>query len=736
MRRSLLVVILVLLSSLATLGPAATDTPAVDLLQTPATGVTYEIDSREKGVRVLLAHPEQIAVDNLQVTVLDVARGLVHNQALLQEFQPTMVDGALAIAVPHAPLPQATYDVRLEIRLKPEVKGFKKVQVLDLRISQPAAQVRTPEPLIIEQSIGPGSSMKTPGLPIKETSGRSGLSRVKILQLDKLPGAGGEGSPALTFQPVEGIDPGGMVWALYSLVKSGDLPPGTVKGSLEINASQLAAPVLVPFEIHTRRTIWWIFLFAPFGLLFGLLLRTVLPGLVSLDQTRLQAIDLLSRIDREVSLRQDPDFRANAEMIRGVLQTATKDRKIKADDLTKAVTHAVDGLNQELAALEVRLAEARKKAEQLSQIVERPWFVPGEMTEILTRGAAGLTAARQILLQNNAKDATTELNSAQEMLEENLASPIRQWPGDISRLLRILSDPDLPLPVMMAPWLTASLQTVSGLLSGVNDPGPAPDLPTLEQSLGAVHKARSGVQQLLLGIKDWPTDTLVEVEEVLSPALLKDTGAVKALGSTATEFLQTLDDLAKVPESGNSDRSLASGLLKLANAWRAALVAQVAPEQQAAILEKLAAHDYRSAARQAVQDLQTVAAVRQADQEGAEEAPRNLLQRMPALDRETAYGRGVAGLQMGLPGLSAARPGLDLSPARIEAGRLLVAQELKRVTALRTTLVWVGVIGLSFLLFRDKIGTVQDFAEVFFWGFGTDITADAFWNAAKGFKKV
>lgn len=710
MNRSLVVMILTLLATCAVAVPAVAQNPVDPIKQIPA-GLTYEIDSREKGVRVPLVRNEHVEVDNLKATVLDVARGLARNPALLQEFKPEIVEGALVIAVPHAPLPQATYDVGIEIRLKVAVKGLKEMQTLNLRITQPPAQLRNPDTLVIERSIGPWSSMKTPNLPLKESSWRSGLSSVEIRQLDKLPGVGKDGSPALTFKTVEEIAPGGMVWVPYSLEAPDGLPLGIVKGSLEVNAVQLASPLPVAFEIHTRRTVWWIFLFAPFGLLCGLLLRTVLPGLVTLDQVRLQAIDVLSRVDREENLRKDPDFQTNAARIRADLAAATTNRAIKADALTKVLSSAVDALNQELAALEVRLADARRKAEQLSKVVETPWLMPKEMSDILAAGAASLASARQTLLQNDAKDAVEQLDSAQETLTKNLASPIRDWPGDISRLLRVLDDPDVPVPANMAQGLEVSLQNVSGLLSGVTDPGPAPDLATLEQALGAIHKARSGVQQLLLGLKDWPTDTLADVEEVLRPAPMKDMSRVKALDMTARELLKTLDELSMAPEAGDPEPAalkLRTGLQKLADAWRDALFAQIAPDQKEAIAVPLAARNYRAAAREVVRRLQTAAAAAKAVQQGG--ARQDLEIRTPEATQDLAAWEGISGMRFGVPDWAPARPPLDLSPAKIEAGRLLVTQELLRVIALRTTLVWVGVIGLSFLLFRDKVGTVQDFA--------------------------
>ncbi len=97
---------------------------------------------------------------------------------------------------------------------------------------------------------------------------------------------------------------------------------------------------------------------------------------------------------------------------------------------------------------------------------------------------------------------------------------------------------------------------------------------------------------------------------------------------------------------------------------------------------------------------------------------------------------GIGLLHPELPFWKAPRLSLDLSPGGLAEARAGILQELGRVTGLRTALTWIGLLWLAYVLFHDKAGTVNDFAEVFFWGFGTDVTVDAFWNAAKGFKKI
>lgn len=637
--------------------PVLAQTAPIQPIQSLPGGQTYEIGPGEKGVRIPLALHVQIRFEDLDpaVVVADAARGTIHNETVRGFFKPVLRDGALFIDISQAPLQAGTYDLKLEVRLRQTRKGFNNPQILDLHVVQPAAQLQPPGKLVIEQSVGPGGRLDVPKLELREISGRSDLTGVTIRQSGRVEGAGDAGTPAVEWEILPSLIHGKPVWVSTTLKDPDGLSVGTVSGTAEVSAPQLAAPVPFTFEIKTRQTAWWIFLFAILGLVGGYLLRTLLPRWVGRDQARLQAVDLLGRIDQEMGRRKDPDFENTVKAIRSKLETATKNGKISAEDLGKEVNAAVEALNQQVAALEARLVGMRGETGSLARLVETGWFLPAEISATLSLAKPGLTDARKALLESNAAEADEELGKARTALA-GLTQEIESWQASMEGLLQTLesaSSTQSPLKT----GFEKSVQRVRALLVEVPDPGVEPGFEALVRTVEGIDRVRRNARRLLL-----------ELRARLEALLAGKEGA--------REQLEALRIAAAVPESAGEAVKKALSMLKASGEGR--LYGDLGDDKKAS---------------------------------------------------------SWAGIQLERPAWAGPGETLNLSPGFIKAARLRIEQELWRVTALRTGLVWVGLLGLGYLLYQDRPGTLQDFAEVFFWGFGTDVTVDAFWNAAKGYKK-
>jgi hypothetical protein len=287
----------------------------------------------------------------------------------------------------------------------------------------------------------------------------------------------------------------------------------------------------------------------------------------------------------------------------------------------------------------------------------------------------------------------------------------------------------------MQAGLKASVLRIRGLVDGVPDPGvPPAAFESLSQSLEAIHKARINAHELLLRIKPWIETMLTDVETALRPISPAGDDPLKDLRAPVEKWLTDLAAAAAVPETATLPvRALFVGLdAALRGLLLSKIPAQTDPKT---VQAKLDQQDYGGAAREVVRILQTARAA-VARNEGAVLGDLEI----PA---EPAGGAvplhpwsGTASLGPGLPGWSSPALALDLSPGALGTTRTRIVEELAQVTWIRTALTWVGLLWLALVMFHDKAGTLQDFAEVFFWGFGTDVTVDAFWNAAKGYKKV
>jgi hypothetical protein len=718
-------------------------------LEDPVTlpaGALYEIGPSGDGVRVPLALHEGLAATDLAPPLLtDVAFGKVRAGGLLRDLRARLdADGAILIDVPlDPPLRRGTYDLKVRVRLKAKKAGIKPEQTLDLQMVQPEAQVRPPATLVVERVLGFSTCVDGQLVPLQETSGRTRLAGIEIHQVGSLAGAGQAGSPALLFHRPPPVPPEGSCEVGYRV--SGGLPLGTLQGTAEIRGPQLA-PVAFNFEIRSRLTKWWILIAAALGLVAGYLLRTQLQQWVTLGQARLQAVDVLKKIDDERQRRGDGDFRQRANGLRAPLDQAIE-LAASADALTQAATAGVNDLTQALAQLAERLATAQDEVDRLGRVLETRWRVPPELAEPLAAAPPCLAAARHALADTDAGMARSAVGEARSHLAAALPGRIDAWRVTAFDLLTVLDAPELAVPAAMLPGLQASTERVRGLLNGIGDLPPEPTLEQLEGALAGVDGARHAARLLLLEMRSWPQATLVEVDRTLLPAPLAVAAAVVALRGRAAELLRVLAAVAEAPEGRAQE--LGAALANLGDAWRVALLAQlgkVAAEDRAAVGEKLDRHLYAEAARETARLLRAAARPRPAKKEGRIQGDVSFAAAEGAAEPAAAAGvPGFAAFWQGILGFGfeppaaaapAARPRLDLTPAGLAVTRVHLERELARVKALRFVLTATGVVVLSFVIFGDKfVGTVADFAGIFFWAFGTDVTVDAFWNAAKGYKK-
>jgi len=699
-----------LILSTAGSGEAASVKPIDSLLA----GAAYEIGPGDDGVRAPLVFHEGLASADLDpsVTVLDAALGTRRSEVIAKSFHAALdPEGALVVKVNGGPLRQGTYDLKLQVRMKAGKAGFQPAQTLDLRITQPAAQLRNPDTLVIEQAVGIFDTLKkTAPLLLTETSGRSPLKEVKVQQIDNPPGVSGKDVngreiPVLTFDPVAAIPEGGTSSVTYRFQPAGDPVLGTVQGHAQVSSSQLVAPVPLTFEIRTRRTASWILVLAGLGLFCGLLLRTMLPQLVNLDQARIQAIDTLASIDRELARRKDGTFRANVQALcERLAAKVNQTPRVSAEELTKEITSATDALNKEIADLTVRLAATGQETERLGRLVETPWFLSEDLETARAQARKDLGDARSALLESDDLAAEQALLAARKGLAA-LPERIRDWSLSLEDLLDTLESPALPVSATMQAGLKESVTRLRSLVNDIPDPGVTPVFETLSQALEAVHKVRVSARQLLLKIKPGIETTLAEVTAALRPISPPGADPLAGLRAQAEAWLNELAAAAAVPESATP--AVWALFVGLDTGLRKLLLDRIPiggdPKEVQAELDQRAYGDAAHRVVLLVQAMQTHPS------EGVVLGELDIQRDVVA---PAASWSGIGGLRVDLPSWSTPRLLIDLSPGGIAATRSRILAELQEVTMLRTVLTWIGLLWLTF------------------------VTVDAFWNAAKGYKKV
>jgi hypothetical protein len=716
--------------------PQATSQTGENLVDTP-TGVIYNINEREDAVRVPLTFHDGISVSDLDQSpvLFDVAFGKVRSTALLGSLRPSLApDGALLIAIgTDPPFRQGAYEVRIQLRPKGNVNAkFKRMQELDLQIVKPAAQIRPPGPLLIHRVLGlpwvGTDTLVAPALPLKENSELSRLAGIHIDQVTNLvPDVGPPGDCTLQFKDLpKTILPGDSAWVRYDVPCSSTA--GTLKGVAQVRAAELASPVELNVEIHTRRTRWWIGLIAALGLLTGYFTRIAIPLWARRDQARVEGLNMLAQIDAETGRRKDAQFQADCTKIRDSLVQALKSNP-KPDALAQATTQASSDLAKALADLQARRVAAQAKVDQLAKLVGTPWSLPSSLQGVVDAVRPNLAASHAALLSDNAEAADAAYEAARIKLASNLREPLQTWEEDLFGLLDALGTS--PMPSTMASGFQASVERVRGLINSVGDPGADPPFESMAQALSAVDIARMAVRELLLQMQRWPQDTQIDVEGTLRQAPLVDFKAVDVLATTAQTLLDILREAANAPEGKAT--TLATALQSLDQAWHAALLAQITdPNQVANIQASLEQGQYSAAARAVAQIL--IAPLPRA----LDLAPADARATVVLTSAPTALWTGITGMTL-QPRDTTSTAGwwnVDLSPGQIPVVAARAAQESRIAQLIQTLVAGAGIVLVSYLANGDKfVGTFADLAGIFSWAFVSDITIDALVTAAKGVRK-
>ncbi len=357
------------------------------------------------------------------------------------------------------------------------------------------------------------------------------------------------------------------------------------------------------------------------------------------------------------------------------------------------------------------------------------WFVPEEMATALAAAKTDLGTARQALKDSDAKGASDAVAAALTRFAD-LSGQVQTWVVKAENLLDALADPERQVPAGLAEGLKASVEHVRGLLDAIPDPGTAPDADGLIQALDAVDKARRGARLILLRLAGGLETVLVAVQAALDGSPLLD---LKAYSDAQEKAKQSIEELRAVeaPEDGTDEVVRALGGFD--GDLRRGLLTQVSAEEgKQAVEEKLDQRLYGEAAREVARQLVAT----QPDDRARDFHVMVAAPQPGGVAPPGVTWQGIAGARQLFPQWDALPPVLNLAPGALGDARLRVASELWKITLLRTALVALGLLLLSLALYRDRIGTWNDVAEVFFWAFGTDVTVDAFWNAAKTLKKT
>lgn len=290
---------------------------------------------------------------------------------------PSTADGVFALTVIDGPqgsrlraeadptaLRTGTYTLRLRVSA-PGVEG----NTLTVQVSVPAPELRLPTTLSVQRIrplvpwlFGAGETSMEP-LLIREVGRLAGLTDVQLTQLGPLrhDGRGTVGRVhAINAPPVP---PGGMATIEYA-IEPAQLPAGEVRGTVQLSARELSAPIDIPLVISTRVDPLWIVALVFAGVLLGYISRTLLGRWRARAEALALAVAERRALAAALDLAGDSQHRATLDQIRGAL-----DEKIAGSDPQAIVEATTESRTRRIAARDALKVRHEALANRLDEVV-------------------------------------------------------------------------------------------------------------------------------------------------------------------------------------------------------------------------------------------------------------------------------------------------------------------------------------------------------------------------------
>jgi uncharacterized membrane protein len=526
--------------------------------------------------------------------VIEVSMNGVREKAWTDWFHPrwdpTQGDPAsLLIEVSNDLEKAGTYNLVLLIR-----PGLPK---LVLQVVQPAAQLELPEKLLISRTQFLPWSCCDPdafSFDVRETSGAVSVTNLELFNRPATQGTE-DVSGTLALQDRRDVPAGQAVPLALQL--RGDYPRGTVTGALKLIAPQLAQPVPLLYEVHTRLWSFYLLFAIIAGLALSYYVRTLLEDRIQLSQAQAQAQDILDEVDENARNYDDTvrnDIHAAWQALQQGLAGAVLDTiNRQAGDLRTAWTEAVKAYNG-------RIVEATQETRELQTFLAIDWIVPAPCTDALAEARTGLATATSALQQRQADTAIAALLPAREQFAQTLHNAGRTWQNDARGLATTIADATLAIPEPVGVQFAAILQQAPPELNRIkDDPIPA-DAPSIRHALEDLQTELAGFANLLArlaaGLRvEW--NTLALVWQAIPPANLPRRDLLQTLG---VDFLALADQLhAAAPAPRPLLDQLPDRLANLQQQWHDAIVQQIPLgfAQLPRLEQEIASRDFRGATR-------------------------------------------------------------------------------------------------------------------------------------------
>lgn len=656
---------------------------------------------------------------------IDVAQGQVHSSALLGAFQLSLdCAGERPVLKVHVDFKRlshaATYEVLLSITGKvsapspsapesapkgsdqtpsgtPPAGPELKQQTMTIKLVHPEGQLRLATgPLVIERNqqwLRP-DEIFPPELQLTEQTGRTLVTVKRFSVIDGPTQEERHLAAGLSPRLPVTVPAGLTVPASFTLW--GDFPPGTSKGSLQLEADQLKTPLLVPYEVH-RRLYWgWVPLLFLLASGLGWFVRTYLKSRQEFLALQSQASELLERLD--ALRRRSPDSAAleladPASRLERCFDS--KDPKVLAD----AIKAADEALGKALAQRTKLRQDLLAGLEQSLDAIRQSVTLPAELQHPCDAVGQRLEAARQALLQDDLREMKKCREQVDPLLRELWRASI-EWAESVQSSLGMRA---VLAPANNPPPPDERVKRVSEALDRVVQLRTTP-LGAVETILRPLSSAIDLGGMLARQLRDELRDTVEACITALQlPSDSEHTTRLRSVVAVEVSSVNLKATFAALTAA-------ASGLHKAVGEVLKALYPDLLANDRQ-IAELLSKSEYEAAIR--------LAQSTRSFSRGAEVAPAGA---QPRATRTLAQNRPAANEQQG-PAPSHSLVVLANAPTPLEVLRARTTAELARATVLRTIGYMLLSTVLATLVYGPKfVGTWTEIGGLFAFGFGADFT--------------
>jgi hypothetical protein len=701
--------------------PPKTKASSGDKLVTVIGPPTYApiVRSGSFGLRVPLAPLQGVAQSRLRAALIGASVAGRGERAIFETFSVRLRkrgqtkghgrrDLGLVIRIAaHPALDPGLYRVRTAV-IDPQ-RQIRQRLTFTVKVRRP--MLRQPEPIVIKRTVNPwpfDSSSEPVAVPLRELSGRSWLSGITVSQTKPASSGDDQASGTLKLENSPQLQPRGA--AVAQVAATGSFPLGTSKGEIEIDGRQLPAPVSVAYEVHSNAGKLWLVLLLAGSIALGWLTRVGLTRLIRRGEAQAQGHLLHEQMSNALHAHPDRAFREAVRQAVADLEVALDDRnpaRVRA-----AVKAGHEKLDAELKRLKERGDAVAKRLSALATLIGRSWAVPPSVEAELSAIRSEIVIATTRLDAHHVDAAESATSEIETRLATRIATPAREWRDKVSPLVEALrtQSPNAPGSA------DQSVRTAAGAANTAlaNAAITASDA-SAKDLLTAVHAAKTAVGALLPIAQTAADATVVHVVQALGaagvhPAALEPLQSHREAVSLTFEAAQRQDSSSFAP--------VVSMLATLGEQLRDQIRDNARQDADHEAMDTaLERGDFVAAAVAATTPAAT--------------------QVLPFRAFLADMGNLVVAKRTGLAESASAKgqPPQPVSLIRglgIRVDRLSPLQELEltrraveSARQLRSMLLGIAVLIVGYLFFADSwVGTTDDVAKVFLWGFTAQLTGD------------